>query len=412
MPWCLPEAGAFWQVRESFSYSPIPNLPIPQYPNPQYLNPPISSPLPIPYLARMNLSWLRPLLLPLSPLYGGMIQLRNLAYDRAWLKGSQAPVPVISVGNLSTGGTGKTPVAEAILRYFQAHHPEQQPAYLSRGYGRESLGYLPVDPQHGDSRMFGDEALQVARKFPECPVAVCADRREGIRRLVAETGATLIVLDDAFQHRRVARDLDLVVIDAQRPPHRDWLLPAGNLREPCSQLSRADLIIINKVADRTAIHSFGQSLGHYGKPLLFAQPRAVGVKHFSHQALQPLADLKGQPLLLLAGIGNPAFFRQQVEQLGAQVLDLLAFPDHHAFRPKDYVRIRQRYQALRVHQPELVILTTEKDFCRLAGQLPPEVAALPWAYLPIELEWLAREEHWRAALDKLVDQAKGGSTRI
>jgi tetraacyldisaccharide 4'-kinase len=345
---------------------------------------------------------LRRLLLPFSLLYGLGTHLRNLAYDRGWLARYQAPVPVISVGNLSAGGTGKTPVAEAILRYIQAHYPDHRPAYLSRGYGRESEGYLPVDPQGGDSRLFGDEALQVARKFPQYPVAVCADRQVGIERLLAETQATVIVLDDAFQHRRVKRDLDLVVIDAQRPPQRDFLLPAGNLRESRRNLHRADLLLVNKLADQAAIPGFEAALAPYGKPLVFARPQATGVRGFFDEDLQPLPALEQQPVLLLAGIGNPVFFRHQVEQLGAVVVDFLAFPDHHAYRPADLKKIQQRFFSLRKQQPELVILTTEKDCCRLAGQLSGEAAALPWFFLPIELAWLAGEAQWREALDALL----------
>ncbi len=342
----------------------------------------------------------RPWLLPLVPLYRLVTDLRNAGYGWGWLKSYRAPVPVISVGNLSTGGTGKTPVAEWLLAHWQRQG--RRPAYLSRGYGRETQGYCKVPAQGGRAQVYGDEALQVAAKFPALPVAVCADRRAGIRRLVAEERAELIVLDDAFQHRRVARDLDWVVIDAQRLPTQDMLLPAGNLREARRHLRRADLLIVNKVADPEQLPALRRALRRYARPMAFVQPQLREVQPLAAGSAQPVEVLPGQPVILLAGIGHPEAFARQVEGLGARVVERHFFRDHHPFTPQDLARLQARLDLY----PSSWLLTTEKDACRLRHQpwMSP-FASLPLFYLPLTLHWLAGREEAEQALQSVLSRS-------
>lgn len=306
-------------------------------------------------------------------LYGAGIWLRNLAYDKGWKKNYPMPVPVISVGNITVGGTGKTPLAEFLLEKLQAMG--RNPAYLSRGYGRSTRGYLRVDPADEQGLRYGDEALQVARRFPQLPVVVCEDRVEGVRRLVAETKADVVVLDDAFQHRRIARDLDIVMIDATRLPWKDALLPSGRLREPLRSIRRADAIMLSKlppvggqeVLDEI-LHRFGQSLEVAAFDLEMQE-----VRHFFRDEVLHPHDLKGFAGAAFSGLGNNAYFFAGVQEILGKCVATTAFRDHHAYRQSDLEKILGILPRIEENKPKFdgpVILTTEKDYVRLRS--------MPW----------------------------------
>ncbi|MEL7534540.1 MAG: tetraacyldisaccharide 4'-kinase [Bacteroidota bacterium] len=320
------------------------------------------------------------LLAPFARLYGGIMSWRNRAYDQRRKQIYQAPIPIISVGNLSVGGTGKTPMAEYILR--ELSQKGQKVAYLSRGYGRKTKGYRLVKPEHDTVQTVGDEALQVAMKFPEIPVVVCEDRASGIVRLLAERSVEILVLDDAFQHRKVARDFDLVMIDAQRLPTQDAVLPRGRLREPIQGLHRADMLLINRVSKQTQIEAIQKALSAFKKPMAFCQPQMQGVQAFGEAAVQDLSQLQGQKVVVFSGIGNHDYFVQQIRALGAEVIAEKAFRDHYNYRARDIMDL----QAL--CQEGAILLTTEKDFCRLKAK----VSGKAWHYVPIKLQWWEGEE--------------------
>lgn len=342
------------------------------------------------------MSPLRYLLFPLAWLYGLIVRLRNLAYDRGWLRSYAVAVPVISVGNLSIGGTGKTPVAEGLLGHFQQQG--LRAAYLSRGYGRRTKGYLRVQVD-GNAALYGDEALQVARKFPALPVAVCEDRVAGAERLLAEDQIDLLILDDAFQHRRIRRDLDLVVIDGQRLPSHDGLLPMGGLREPCSHLRRADFLLVNKLYDPDRLAQVQQSLARYQRPQLLGRPVPAALHPWLGTKVLLPEQLTDRSVILLAGIGNPQAFRQQIEALGARVEAMHAYRDHRPFRPADFERLRRACQAY----PGAWIVTTEKDLTRLSGVKWVEAFRdLPLYALTIEIAWWETPVDWTEALDGLM----------
>ncbi|MEO1452005.1 MAG: tetraacyldisaccharide 4'-kinase, partial [Bacteroidota bacterium] len=310
----------------------------------------------------------RPYLRPLAWLFGKIVARRNRAYEQGKRPVYEAPIPVISIGNISTGGTGKTPLAMYLLDMVAETWPDVKPAYLSRGYGRKTSGYLKVLPNQHLPMQVGDEALQVARRFPELPIAVCEVRKVGIQRLVREEQANLIILDDAFQHRAVARDLDIVVIDAGQLPTQDALLPEGYLREPLSSLDRADLILINKVPSKEHLPGLEQTFAAWADKLSFGYvaPQTVveqgGLEH-------PLSALRGRPVMLFAGIGRPEAFAEVVAAQGANIVETHWFRDHHPFRNGELRMLRDRWQALRESHPELWLLTTEKDLSRLQGHM-------------------------------------------
>ena len=340
---------------------------------------------------------LRKGLLPLGWLYGLIGWLRNKLFDAGWLTSWQAPVPVISVGNLSAGGTGKTPLAAAILAHFDtAPHPPGPAAYLSRGYGRQSKGYHRIQAD-GSARLYGDEAWQMYHHFSHLPVAVSEDRRTGIQQLFQQKPKPgVVVLDDAFQHRWVERDCNIVVIDANRPPWRDHLLPAGYLREPMASLQRADLIVISKIQSESQITEAKTELSKWKIPLVFCRPRFSAIRwvDVGREDL-PLTALAGRKLSVLAGIGQPEAFAWQITQAGAEIQNRWFFPDHYPFQAKDF----QQFPT----DPDHWILTTEKDYYRLKGESwLTDFPHLSLAYLPIELEWLEGEKRLWNSLAEAV----------
>ena len=333
---------------------------------------------------------LRILLFPFSILYGLAIRIRNFLFDHNILKSYRAEAHIISIGNITTGGTGKTPMAEYLLR--DALKKNIKTAYLSRGYGRKSKGFRIVNSSTDNAQTVGDEALQVVDKFPDIAVAVCEKREKGIIQLQKKFQPQWIILDDAFQHRQVARDLDWVMIDANRPPHKDFMLPAGNLREPLNGLKRADVIIVNKIRDVSDIPAIRKDLDKWGKPLLFFKPKLDVVSSFSKKGLrfQP-TELAGKKVVLFSGIANHHYFELQIQDLGAHVIRHFAFRDHYNYRLQDLNEMIQFMKNLTDSSPPL-LLTTEKDFYRLKGSglISMEDEAL-FYYVSMQLECLVGE---------------------
>ncbi|MDB4286322.1 tetraacyldisaccharide 4'-kinase [bacterium] len=344
----------------------------------------------------------RILLLPFSWIYGAIITLRNLFYSKEIFPQYKASVPIISVGNLTTGGTGKTPMAEYLLAYFKKNGLTV--AYLSRGYGRKTKGYLEVIPGKGDSEVFGDEALQVARKFPDLPVAVCENRKTGIERLVRDHAIHGIVLDDAFQHRKVARDFDLIMVDANRLPQQDHLLPAGNLREPLRNLQRAHHVVVNKLLTPSDIPGIEDLFFKTGKPVSFCKPVWSGFYDFEGKK-SPTQHPKAA--LIFSGIGNNAFFVRQAKEWGLDIVDTLFFPDHHAYHPADLDKIAALYRGYQksTNFDSLIILTTEKDYCRLSNVNGDKLLTqLPFHFVRITLEWIQGNEQLSQSLATLFNK--------
>jgi tetraacyldisaccharide 4'-kinase len=335
--------------------------------------------------------------LPFSFLYGVVMTVRNWAYDRGWKRSYAVGVPVISVGNITVGGTGKTPMAEFLLASLCAMG--YSPAYLSRGYGRQTKGYLHVNPAEGGAERYGDEPFQVATRFPQVPVAVCEDRVAGAQRLIAEHRVNVLVLDDAFQHRRIRRDLDLVMIDTTRMPTRDRPFPAGRMRERLRGLRRARVLVLSKWANAGVLAAAQQDIStRFPEQLLAAfEMQPTGLTPFfpaggpmraaDMPALTSLEDLRGLEAMAFSGIGNNAHFRNTLDALGVQVSEHLHFPDHHRYSEVDLDKILVAFEAQKEIKGKLrpaLILTTEKDFFRLKA-MPwiGRFAHLPMAYLTV-----------------------------
>lgn len=308
----------------------------------------------------------RRLLTPFSWIYSQAVSSRNARFDRG--EGvSNLTVPVVSIGNLTTGGTGKTPLVIEFTRRLAAFTP--RPVILTRGYAAE----------RGRA---ADEVLEFHEALPEIPVVVNPDRVVGGQRAVREHRATCVILDDGFQHRRLARDLDIVLIDALDPWGGSRLLPAGNLREPIAGLARAGLIVLtraNQVSrDIVAKLTAEIRLRAAQTPLIEAHVLATGMSGLRAESIDP-TELAYRSVMPVCGVGNPASFCSLVHSLAGQTASPLVFRDHYRYRSRDAARIRDAAVAAEVD----LVLTTRKDWVKLRSlwsELPerrvPELARL------------------------------------
>ena len=325
----------------------------------------------------------RRLLLPLSWLYGGVVGLRNKFFDWGILPSESFALPVIAVGNLTVGGTGKTPFTEFLIRLLKE---EYNVAFLSRGYKRITRGYVLADAE-STARTLGDEPFQVWRKFPDIHVAVDANRRRGIHRLCSDAATSdthVVLLDDAFQHRYVTPGLNILLMDYHRPPYEDALLPCGLLREPFSSKERADAVVITKCPSNLRPIDYRIIQGRLNlrpyQRLFFATIR-YGALQPSGRRLSTLTT--DTVVLLITGIARPAPLIAELRRRTPHVR-VLSFPDHHAFTSADIQRIQQEWNA--IEAADRLLITTEKDAARLGTSLPD------LHVLPIEVAFLKDQE--------------------
>lgn len=309
-------------------------------------------------------------LLPLSWLYGLGVAFRNWLFNKNILKQQTFDLPVINVGNLTVGGTGKTPHVEYLIRLLS---PVTQVAVLSRGYKRKTKGYR-LASSLSTSGEIGDEPLQMKHKFPNVYVAVDENRPDGIRRLTtdnatADTGA--VILDDAFQHRHVKPGLNILLTDYNRPFFSDCLLPAGRLREPADGKRRANIVIVTKCPKTLKPMDFrvlAKQLSLYPYQSLYFTTLSYGTPYplFSgdegeNTSAKEQLSLSRQHVLLLTGIAAPQEMAADVSRK-CKHLETLFFADHHAFTDADIQQINKAFDTLPLPR---VIITTEKDASRL-----------------------------------------------
>ena len=329
-------------------------------------------------------------LLPLSWLYGLGVKLRNSMFEVGLLKERAFDVPIISVGNITVGGTGKTPHVEYLIKMLKEHC---KVAVLSRGYKRHSKGFI-VASEDTPMTDIGDESYQMKQKFPNVTVAVDKNRCHGIDQLTeADKGLDVILLDDAFQHRYVKPGINILLVDYHRLIIYDRLLPAGRLREPLNGKDRADIVIVTKCPKDLKPMGFRvitKAMELYPYQKLYFTAINYGRLTPVFDAPDSLNSLKEHHVLLLTGIGSP---EQMVHDLAADCLSLtpLVFSDHHQYNKKDLQRIHDAFAAL--PSPKCIV-TTEKDAIRLkhAKGMTDEVRHALYE-LPIEIGFLLEQQN-------------------
>ncbi len=299
---------------------------------------------------------LRKLLLPFSLVYGGVVYIRNKFYDWGIFKSQSFDIPVICVGNITVGGTGKTPHTEYLIWLYEN---SCKLAVLSRGYGRKTKGFRWVNVSD-TAETVGDEPLQMKQKFPHITFAVDEKRARGIAKLQKD-GYDLVILDDAFQHRAVRPTQSIVLLDYNRLPHKDFYLPTGNLRDGRYALKRTDIVLITKCPD---------SLSEEEKQRIIAQNRIQTPCFFTtfkygeimaFNGKKTLQTLQNSNIVLVTGIANPKPLCEYLEQQGANVKHL-AYTDHYHFTEKDVQKIKAEWEQL---SKDTILLTTEKDKVKL-----------------------------------------------
>jgi len=329
--------------------------------------------------------WLRRLLTPTAWFYAQFMRIRAALYARGTLRPRRLPARVISVGNLTVGGTGKTPLVLWLAQRLQG--AGLRVAILSRGYGRsvrQARIFANGIPRVEEA---GDEPVLLARRLHGVPLGIAADRFAVGLQLAARHRPDVFLLDDGFQHLRLARDLDIVLLDASDPFGGGYVLPAGALREPVDALVRAQVVVLTR--SRQAADSAIEAVRLYNPrvPVFRARTRLAGVLDATSHKPVPRETLAGVPVLAFCGIGNPAAFWQDVRDWGFRLAGTQAFPDHHRYSADDFRRIARqadRYAAQ-------ALLTTEKDVVNFTV-FPPSIP--PCYYCRMELEFEDEEGFW------------------
>jgi len=348
---------------------------------------------------------LRLLLLPFSFLYGLVMRVRNFLYDKDIFSSYSPSLPVICIGNLSVGGTGKTPHTEYLIRLLKENH---RIATLSRGYGRRTRGFRYVETNSPASAC-GDEPLQLKKKFGR-DVIICVDedREHGIRKIFHEhSDLDLIILDDAFQHRNVRAGLNILLSDYTTPYYKDHVLPAGNLREVKSGVRRADVVIITKCPaglteeEKKKIKALIPVQDVLFSTISYALPRQL-----SDDRELPFPGLLSG-ILMLSGIANnkplKAFLGAQTRQLTC-----LEFPDHHDYTTADMDKLIAGFESM--SEKNNIIVTSEKDAMRLKSpEIVKLISKLPVFYVPIHIEFSKDDrERFHQIIIRYVDKNKRG----
>lgn len=317
-----------------------------------------------------------------SYIYRMVITVRHWLFDIGFLKSEEFDIPIICVGNITVGGTGKTPAAEMIIDYMRSHY---RVALLSRGYGRRTSGYIEVK-NTSSYRDVGDEPLQVKLKFPDTLVVVCENRAEAIHRIRSKhPEINLIIMDDGFQHRKVNPRINVVVVDSTRPFASDDYLPAGTLRDKISALERGHYFLVTKCSN--SMSQLDQRL--WRKDLQKIAYQKVYFTRIVPSEPVPLHNpdarlALGAQVVLMSGIGNHKVFVSSMKER-YNVLKSFNFPDHHKYSVEDLKRVADFIE----RHPQAMLLTTEKDAVKLRrSRRVPELLKQKMMYMPVVIDFL------------------------
>jgi tetraacyldisaccharide 4'-kinase len=328
------------------------------------------------------------LLFPFSLIYALLIWVRNKLFDKGWISSSSFNLPLIGIGNLSTGGTGKSPMVEYLLRSFKDQY---KMAVLSRGYKRKTSGYALANEQ-STALEIGDEPMQFYKKFPSVTIAVGEERIVAIPQLLHDVpGIEVIVLDDAYQHRYIKPGLNILLTDYNNLYTRDWFLPTGDLRDLPSSYKRADVLVVTKCpGDLTTEQRDGirDELNPLPHQQVFFTTISYGTPYHLVTG-QPTTLLATTEALLVSGIANPKQLKKYLSDNTEAYYELL-YADHHIFSIDDLKEIRKRFES--IASTEKIIITTEKDAMRLT-KFHEAFVNYPVFVLPIGMVFLFGDEN-------------------
>ena len=339
---------------------------------------------------------LKVLLYPFSLLFGIGVYFRNRLYDLNLLKSKEFDVPVISIGNITVGGTGKTPHVEYLIELLKEKF---EVAALSRGYKRKTRGFKLVE-ENSSVDEAGDEPLQIKKKFPEVTISVCENRVTGVEKLLARPSGKLpdvILLDDAFQHRRITAGINILLIDYNRPINKDKLLPAGRLRESATQMRRADVIIFTKCPKGEVTPIMRRILQ---KEIRLRPYQQLFFTSFDYGQIRPLFggnelnddffQEKSHGILIVTGIAFPKLIPEYLKQFASET-EMVSFSDHHKYSENDIKLIMRKFNDIK--SSKKIIVTTEKDAVRFAEMpgLDEQFTSVLY-YLPVKVKFLDEEE--------------------
>lgn len=320
--------------------------------------------------------------------YEWVTRLRAYGYERGWFARKHLPVPVVSIGNLTVGGTGKTPLVIEITEWLL--EAGRRVAVLSRGYRRASREPLLLVSDGtrmlASSEQAGDEPFLIAQRCPRAVVAVGADRYQLGRLVLERHGVDWIVLDDGFQHLRVHRDVNVLLVDATDAPGLERLLPAGRLREPISAAKRATAVIVTRAEKASQVDEVTKLLRSAVDPLPVTAEvvfRAGDVLSVAAGTNRSREWCKGKGALLVSGVGHAASFQSTATDLGVKILEEVVYPDHHAYSREDVAQLEKQAIGLKAD----IVLTTEKDAGKLRPYLTPDDAS--WWAVRLHVEWRA-----------------------
>ncbi|RDC54477.1 tetraacyldisaccharide 4'-kinase [Pedobacter chinensis] len=342
----------------------------------------------------MLFNYLRLLLLPFSLIYGMAIVLRKKLYDWGLMRSVKFNLPIICIGNLAVGGSGKTPTTEYLVRLLA----EYRIAILSRGYGRKTKGFILAD-DNATAESIGDEPLQYYQKFENITVAVCEDRVKGIEKL--KENHDLIILDDAFQHRAIRAGLNILLFEFRKLGTLQFLLPAGNLRDVFASRKRADVLLVTKspvpllpVAQQASINELQPN---NTQKVLHSYLKYGDLQHLYNNESRPLESIKDFEIFLLTGIANPDPLIEELEKY-SKTIKHEEFSDHYAFKINDIRKFKSAFEA--GSKKEKIIITTEKDSKRLkAAGFKDLLVNLPVYFLPIEVDLFEED---KITFDELI----------
>jgi tetraacyldisaccharide 4'-kinase len=293
-------------------------------------------------------------------LYWLVVAVRNWFFDKGILRITKVDVPVISIGNISTGGVGKTPIVEMLIERLKNKY---QLSVVSRGYKRKTKGTVVASDGRGkyvSAEEVGDEPSQIAWKFPELVVVVDEQRVSGAQKAI-ELGAKMILLDDGFQHRYLYRDINIVILTAEEILNGDWLLPAGNRREPVGSLHRSDAILVSHCSDISEFNEAFSKLNKFNKPVVGVQMKLKSFKRVVSNRPSIPINIAGKRAVAFSGIGDPKSFDDLLAEAEVNIAKRFIFSDHHWYSDYDILTIVNAQKELGAD----CIVTTEKDAARL-----------------------------------------------